>query len=166
MFDRGLALYEAMLVEGDTRVYPSAHLYGTTTVHQSTGDQRVFSARMAANAARAVTLGLGRMRAPEPPPFYAFDPGRGCLDAALGTAVGRRTVGADDGTTGGYGEPSVAAGAGRAFGLVVMRGRIGFVAMHHRGGRRAVHGGAARARRRAPGDARAAREILRRLDER
>ena len=31
------------------------------------------SARMAANAARAVTLGLGSMRAPEPPPFYAFD---------------------------------------------------------------------------------------------
>ena len=50
-----------------------AHLYGTTTVHQTTGDQRVFSARMAANAARAVTLGLGSMRAPEPPPFYAFD---------------------------------------------------------------------------------------------
>ncbi len=74
LFDRGLALYERMLIDGDTRDYPSAHLYGTTTVHQSTGDERVFSARMAANAARAVTLGLGTMEAPEPPPFYAFDP--------------------------------------------------------------------------------------------
>ena len=74
LFDRGLALYERMLIDGDTRDYPSAHLYGTTTVHQSTGDERVFSARMAANAARAVTLGLGAMEAPEPPPFYAFDP--------------------------------------------------------------------------------------------
>jgi len=74
IFDRGLALYERMLVDGDTRAYPSAHLYGTTTVHQSTGDERMFNARMAANAARAVTLGLGSMRAPEPPPFYAYDP--------------------------------------------------------------------------------------------
>jgi hypothetical protein len=73
VFDRGLGLYEAMLVEGDTRAYPSPHLYGPTTSHQTTGDERIFSARMAANAARAVTLGLGRMRAPEPPPFYAFD---------------------------------------------------------------------------------------------
>jgi hypothetical protein len=79
MFDRGLALYEGMLVDGQLRAYPSAHLYGTTTVHQSTGDQRVFSARMAANAARAVTLGLGRMRAPQPPPFYAFDRDTGRL---------------------------------------------------------------------------------------
>ena len=90
VFDRGLALYEAMLVEGNTRAYPSAHLYGTTTVHQSTGDQRVFSARMAANAARAVTLGLGTMRAPEPPPFYAFDRDTGRLAVSTpryGTSV-------------------------------------------------------------------------------
>jgi hypothetical protein len=90
LFDRGLALYEAMLVNGETRIYPSAHLYGTTTVHQSTGDQRMFSARMAANAARAVTLGLGSMRAPEPPPFYAFDRDTGRLAVSTpryGTAI-------------------------------------------------------------------------------
>jgi hypothetical protein len=90
MFDRGLALYERTLVDGALRVYPSAHLYGTTTVHQSTGDQRIFSARMAANAARAVTLGLGRMRAPEPPGLYAFDRDTGRLAVSTpryGTAL-------------------------------------------------------------------------------
>src|SRR3954451_14973844 len=32
----------------------------------------MFWARMAANAARAVSAGMGRMDATEPPPFYAF----------------------------------------------------------------------------------------------
>lgn len=73
MFDRSLALYEEKLVDGKTRIYPSPHLYGATTKHQATGDERVFSARMAANAARAITLGLGTMPAPEPPPFFAYD---------------------------------------------------------------------------------------------
>lgn len=73
LFDRGLALYESMLVDGNTRAYPSAHLYGVTAMHQGVSDERVFSARMAANAVRAVSAGLGRMPAPEPPPFYAFD---------------------------------------------------------------------------------------------
>lgn len=90
LFDRSLALYEAALVDGDTRAYPSPHLYGATTKHQSSGDQRVFSARMAANAARAVTLGLGAMPAPEPPPFFAYDSDIGRLAISTpryGTAI-------------------------------------------------------------------------------
>ncbi|MBE2319916.1 hypothetical protein DVA67_028380 [Solirubrobacter sp. CPCC 204708] len=73
IFDRSLALYDTMLTDGNTYAYPSPHLYGATTKHQATGDQRVFSARMAANAARAITLGLGTMPADEPPPFFAYD---------------------------------------------------------------------------------------------
>ncbi|RKQ91022.1 hypothetical protein C8N24_0838 [Solirubrobacter pauli] len=90
LFDRSLALYEAMLVDGDTRAYPSPHLYGATTKHQSAGDRRVFSARMAANAARAVTLGLGDRPAPEPPPFFAYDSDIGRLAVSTpryGTAI-------------------------------------------------------------------------------
>ena len=37
---QSLALYERMLIDGNTRSFPSAHLYGTTTVHQTTGDAR------------------------------------------------------------------------------------------------------------------------------
>jgi hypothetical protein len=90
LFDRSLALYETMLVDGDTRAFPSPHLYGATTKHQATGDRRVFSARMAANAARAVTLGLGGLPAPEPPPFFAYDSDIGRLAVSTpryGTAI-------------------------------------------------------------------------------
>ena len=90
IFDRSLALYETTLIDGDTRVMPSPHLYGATTKHQATGDQRVFSARMAANAARAITLGLGGMPAPEPPPFFAYDSDIGRLAISTpryGTAI-------------------------------------------------------------------------------
>jgi hypothetical protein len=45
------------------------------------GDQSkiLFGARMAANAARAIDLGLGEREALEPPPFYAYDPDIGRL---------------------------------------------------------------------------------------
>ncbi|HET6551626.1 MAG TPA: hypothetical protein VFG79_24370 [Solirubrobacter sp.] len=75
LFDRGLALYEAMLTDGDTSLatLPSPHLYHVTVAHQGRADRRMFSGRMAANAMRAVTLGLGAMPAEAPPPLYAFD---------------------------------------------------------------------------------------------
>ena len=39
----------------------------------------LFGARMAANAARAIDLGLGRAHAQQPPPVYAYDPDIGRL---------------------------------------------------------------------------------------
>ena len=42
-------------------------------------DQDLYATRIAANAARAIGLGLGRMRSAEPPALYAFDPDTGRL---------------------------------------------------------------------------------------
>lgn len=135
VFDRSLALYEPMLVDGNTRVLPSPHLYGATTKHQSGGDRRVFSARMAANAARAVTLGLGALPAPEPPPFFAYDSDIGRLAVSTpryGTAIVATNRGAfpyggvePARLLTGAGEPVNLGGRGNAaFGLVV-RGPAG-----------------------------------------
>ena len=127
LFDRGLGLYETMLVEGQTRAYPSPHLYGTTTIHQGVGDERMFSARMAGNAARAVTAGLGRMPAPEPPPFYAFDADIGRLAVSTpsyGTAIVSDNRGAFP-----YGGVELARlfdAAGRPVGGLGGRGSAGF----------------------------------------
>ena len=127
LFDRGLALYETMLVDGDSRAYPSAHLYGVTAAHQGTGDQRVFSARMAANAARAVTEGLGAMPAPEPPPFYAFDADIGRL--AVSTPRYATAIVAQNRSAFPYGGVELARlfdAAGRPVGGLGGRGRAAF----------------------------------------
>jgi hypothetical protein len=42
-------------------------------------DQDLYATRIAANAARAIGLGLGRMRSTDPPPLYAFDRDTGRL---------------------------------------------------------------------------------------
>ena len=42
-------------------------------------DQDLYATRIAANAVRAIGLGLGRMRSAEPPALYAFDPDTGRL---------------------------------------------------------------------------------------
>src|SRR3954453_11650774 len=59
LFDRGLGLYERTLLAADAPALPSACLYGVKT-YQNVGDERIFSARVAANATRAVHAGLGR----------------------------------------------------------------------------------------------------------
>ena len=136
LFDRGLALYETMLVDGDSRAYPSAHLYGVTAAHQGTGDQRVFSARMAANAARAVTEGLGAMPAPEPPPFYAFDADTGRL--AVSTPRYATAIVAQNRSAFPYGGVELARlfdAAGRPVGGLGGRGRAAFGLMVRAGGR-------------------------------
>src|SRR4029079_14047894 len=46
---------------------------------QDSGDASLASARMAANAARAIAAGLGSARASEPPALFAFDPDTGRL---------------------------------------------------------------------------------------
>jgi hypothetical protein len=72
LFDRGLRLYEHLGLQPPGRPWrPSAQLYGIG--EQGAPATKMFWARMAANAARAVSAGMGRMRAVEPPPFYAFD---------------------------------------------------------------------------------------------
>ncbi len=90
IFDRGLGLYDRMLAIGETRRIPSAHLYGIDAAHQGLGSARMFSARIAANAARAAAAGLGAMAAAEPPPMYAFDADIGRLAVSTpryGTAI-------------------------------------------------------------------------------
>jgi hypothetical protein len=80
LFDRGLRLYEHLDASGphlDELPHPA--LMGVEPARQSTSDGRIFAARMAANAARAVTVGLGALPEGEPPPFYAFDPDVGRL---------------------------------------------------------------------------------------
>ena len=80
LFDRGLGLYDRLDARGphlDDLPHPA--LMDVEPSRQSVGDARIFAARMAANAMRAVTLGLGRMPSEEPPAFYAFDPDVGRL---------------------------------------------------------------------------------------
>ena len=70
VFDRGLRFYEHLGSQAPNKPYqPRANMFGIRV----TGSPGIFWARMAANAARAVSAGLGRMPAHRPPPFYAFD---------------------------------------------------------------------------------------------
>jgi hypothetical protein len=69
LFDRGLRLYERWAAEAGGVLAPQLP-FGVWSAHR---DQDLYAARMAANAARAVALGLGRMPATDPPPLYAFD---------------------------------------------------------------------------------------------
>ena len=91
LFDRGLRLYERLDARGphlDGLPHPA--LMEVEMERQSLSDARIFAARMAANAVRAVTMGLGGMAAEEPPAFYAFDPDVGRLAVstpAYSTAV-------------------------------------------------------------------------------
>ena len=78
LFDRGLALYDRMDPPRLSDV-PDSALYGVWRASQAPSDDRMFAARMAANAAAAASAGLGRVAAAEPPPFYAFDADTGRL---------------------------------------------------------------------------------------
>jgi hypothetical protein len=79
-FDRGLGLYTRWADEEGGGTLAPAWLNG---VHAEIGggDQSkiLFGARMAANAARAIDLGLGDRAAEQPPPVYAYDPDIGRL---------------------------------------------------------------------------------------
>jgi hypothetical protein len=74
LFDRGLQLYARMDSPGEgPHGLPQLNLFDIgQRIPRPSGD-RIFAARMAANAARAVAAGLGRIPGVEPPPFYAFD---------------------------------------------------------------------------------------------
>ena len=76
-FDRGLQFYDRLISESGG--LPPAVMFGVTRTPGSIGDARLAASRMQANAAQAVTLGLGRMRSNPPPPLYAYDPDIGRL---------------------------------------------------------------------------------------
>ena len=91
LFDRGLSLYTRWADEEGGGTLAPAWLHG---VHGEVGggdaSKILFGARMAANAARAIDLGLGDREAVQPPPFYAYDPDIGRLAVstpAYSTAV-------------------------------------------------------------------------------
>ena len=99
-FDRGLALYTRWADEEGGGTLAPAWLNG---VHAEVGggdaSKILFGARMAANAARAIDLGLGERAAQQPPPFYAYDPDIGRLAVstpAYSTAVLAANHGAVD----------------------------------------------------------------------
>lgn len=78
-YDAGLALYGRWLDAADDRAdfLPDPSLYGLGRRGQDSSARTLFSARMAANALRAVELGLDGVRAQAPPPLYSFDPDDG-----------------------------------------------------------------------------------------
>lgn len=77
MFDRGLAFYERQAVRAGG-IAPGL-FFGVHVIPQALPSARLAAAREASNAARALQAGLGRARAVEPPPLYAFDPDIGRL---------------------------------------------------------------------------------------
>ncbi len=90
-FDRGLALYTRWAEEEGGGTLAPAWLNGVRAeVGGGDASKILFGARMAANAARAIDLGLGERPAQQPPPVYAYDPDIGRLAVstpAYSTAV-------------------------------------------------------------------------------
>ena len=79
-FDRGLALYTRWADEEGGGTLAPPWLNGVhAEVGGGDGSKILFGARMAANAARAIDLGLGERAAQQPPPVYAYDPDIGRL---------------------------------------------------------------------------------------
>jgi hypothetical protein len=76
IFDRGLEWYERQVAEA--KGLPPCVFFGVGSEYGD-GDDELTASRMAANACRAVQLGLHRMRGAEPPPLYAYDPDTGRL---------------------------------------------------------------------------------------
>jgi hypothetical protein len=88
LFDRALDFYLRQTPPGGGLV--DSGLFGVDRGPAGDPDTRMLAARMAANAARAVEAGLGRMPTATPPAFYAFDADVGRLAISTpryGTAV-------------------------------------------------------------------------------
>lgn len=89
MFDQGLVLY-ARWMDQAGGAPPPAVCFGITRTGSARGDDLLYAARVACDAAQAVVWGLGGMSAVEPPPLYAYDPDIGRLAVttpAYNTAV-------------------------------------------------------------------------------
>jgi hypothetical protein len=69
LFDRGLRLYARWADEAGEPLAPQLP-FDMVSDHR---DHDLYASRMAANAVRAIRLGLGRARSTDPPPFYAYD---------------------------------------------------------------------------------------------
>ena len=88
MFDQGLVLFGRWMDESGG--LPPPVLYDVRATDSARGDEYLHAARVACDAAEAVTWGLGRMKSTEPPPLYAYDPDIGRLAVttpAYNTAV-------------------------------------------------------------------------------
>jgi hypothetical protein len=133
MLDRGLRDYVER-AEREDRLLPGL-AYGVDEIPQGPGTVTLTAARYAANALRAVALGLGRKPASAPPALYAFDPDTGRLAVttpAYNTAIvpvnhGSMPYGGLDIARLFDARQEVAANIGgtgaNAFGLAVTRGR-------------------------------------------
>jgi hypothetical protein len=69
LFDRGLRLYARWADEAGAAIAPQLP-FDMVSSHR---DHDLYASRMAANAARAIRLGLGATPSTDPPSFYAFD---------------------------------------------------------------------------------------------
>jgi hypothetical protein len=80
MFDRGFDLYRRLSRDAPdgAGIAPSV-LFGISKNPLGPSVRELFAARMLADAARAVALGLGGLPAAVPPPLYSFDPDIGRL---------------------------------------------------------------------------------------
>jgi hypothetical protein len=77
MLDRSFELFARWTERaGDV---PEANAFDVPSIDDNESSAVLAAARVQANAAQAVLLGLGSMRAVEPPPLYAFDPDVGRL---------------------------------------------------------------------------------------
>jgi hypothetical protein len=74
LFDRGLDLYLRWLGEGPEGSVPPPVQFGDLSHPEGPDDRLLFAARMASNAAQAITLGLASVIGTQPPPMYSFDP--------------------------------------------------------------------------------------------
>ncbi|MET0685128.1 MAG: hypothetical protein ABW060_07420 [Solirubrobacteraceae bacterium] len=69
IFDRGLRLYARWADEAGELVAPQLP-FDMVSAHR---DHDLYASRMAANAMRAIRLGLGSASSTDPPPFYSYD---------------------------------------------------------------------------------------------
>ena len=77
LLDRSLARYDAEIAAAGRLPDPIA--FGVNAVPLTAADGALAATRIAANAARAVAAGLGRVRGTRPPALYAYDPDTGRL---------------------------------------------------------------------------------------
>jgi hypothetical protein len=84
-FDRGLVLYERLAEENAGGLLAPQLLFGVNQHPEGLASREMFAARMQANAASAVALGLGSLNASQPPPIYSFDLDTGRLAVSTPT---------------------------------------------------------------------------------
>jgi hypothetical protein len=146
MFDHGLALYGRWMDE--SRGLPPAVAFGIRRTGRTRGDDVLYAARIACDAAQAVAWGLGKAPSRTPPPLYAYDPDIGRLavttptynTAVLAVNMGAVPYGGMELARLFDGQQRVAAGVGgvppAAFGASVVDHRSGRRTESQRGRRR------------------------------